>query len=499
MPGERRTARLSRPAAWAAALAAVTLLRLVVAASAPLSPDEAYYWVWSRALAASYLDHPPMVALWIRAGTALAGNDALGVRLLAPLSTALGSVLLADAGERLFPGRHAGLAAAALLNATLLLGVGGVIMTPDTPLIFFWTAVLWALARFGAPGSGRWLVTAGLLAGLALDSKYTAVFLAPGVLLWLVLVPSLRRWFATPYPWIAALAAAAAFVPVIWWNAAHGWASFLRQGGRAGNWEPARAARYLGELVGGQVGLATPLIFVVLAAGVARAVRIAWRDRTRGCTLVAALTVPPLLVFVEHALGDRVQANWPAVLYPSAALAGGALAGRGWARLRIAAIGLGAAVTVVAYTQATLRPLALSPHRDPTTLRLAGWPELAREVEAIRRQQGSAFVAADDYGIASELAWTLPPGTVVLGVEDRWRYFALPSAQVAGKPGLLLRSERRDAGLDAALWAEFQQVGEATRAVDGQTVERFRVYRVVARNPDARVVDLPSRETVVLD
>ena len=35
----------------------------------PLSPDEAYYWVWSHALAAGYLDHPPMVALWVRAGT----------------------------------------------------------------------------------------------------------------------------------------------------------------------------------------------------------------------------------------------------------------------------------------------------------------------------------------------------------------------------------------------------------------------------------------------
>ena len=41
------------PACWAlAALAALTLLRLVVAAIAPLAPDEAYYWVWSRALAA---------------------------------------------------------------------------------------------------------------------------------------------------------------------------------------------------------------------------------------------------------------------------------------------------------------------------------------------------------------------------------------------------------------------------------------------------------------
>ncbi|NVN13106.1 4-amino-4-deoxy-L-arabinose transferase, partial [Nguyenibacter vanlangensis] len=56
------------------ALAAVTVLRLVVAGCSGLSPDEAYYWVWSRALAPGYLDHPPMVAVWIRAGCALFGD-----------------------------------------------------------------------------------------------------------------------------------------------------------------------------------------------------------------------------------------------------------------------------------------------------------------------------------------------------------------------------------------------------------------------------------------
>ncbi len=59
---------------WLAALAALTLVRLVLCAILPLAPDEAYYWVWSRDLQGGYLDHPPMVALFIRAGTLLAGE-----------------------------------------------------------------------------------------------------------------------------------------------------------------------------------------------------------------------------------------------------------------------------------------------------------------------------------------------------------------------------------------------------------------------------------------
>ena len=82
----RRTTAADQSArAGSAASLALTALPLVALrrSDAPLaSPDEAYYWVWSRALAAGYLDHPPMVALWIRAGTWIAGDTALGIRLL---------------------------------------------------------------------------------------------------------------------------------------------------------------------------------------------------------------------------------------------------------------------------------------------------------------------------------------------------------------------------------------------------------------------------------
>ena len=178
---------------------------------APLAPDEAYYWIFSRALAPGYLDHPPMVALWIRAGTAIAGQGALGVRLLGPLAGAIGSLLLFDASERLWPSEssrrefgtrarrgQAGVTAAALLNATLLAGVGAVIMTPDTPLLFFWTGCLWALARLLRSGRPVWWLAVGVFAGLALASKYTALLLWLGIGLWLSWVPSQRRWWRSP-------------------------------------------------------------------------------------------------------------------------------------------------------------------------------------------------------------------------------------------------------------------------------------------------------------
>ena len=447
----------------------------MVAASTPLSPDEAYYWVWSRALAAGYPDHPPMVALFIRAGTALAGQGVFGVRLLAPLSAAVGSVLLARAGRDLFGRWETGVLAAALLNATLLFGVGSVTMTPDTPLLLFWTACVACLARLIATRDGRWWLAEGVAAGLALDSKYTAVLLAPSVLLWLLSAE--RRWLRTPWPWLAAVLATVVFTPVVAWNAAHGWVSFVRQGGRAGDFTPGRALSFLAELVGGQIGLATPLLAFLLAAGVVWGARRAWR-RDGASTLLTALTLVPVVVFAQHALGDRVQANWPAVLYPSAALTAAAMSAlRRW---RTPALASGVALTALVWLQGAASPFALPRALAPTLIRTRGWAALAVNVASAAHADHAAFVAVDNYGQASLLARLLPPDILVVGADPRWALFDLPRAAVAGRTGLLLHSARRSDPPDGAGWATMTRDGDLSRGRDGVVAERYAIYRSLA-------------------
>ncbi|HYF09070.1 MAG TPA: glycosyltransferase family 39 protein, partial [Acetobacteraceae bacterium] len=399
---------------WLLALALLTLLRLWLAAILPLSPDEAYYWVWSRVPQAGYLDHPPMVAFWIAAGTAVAGETALGIRLLGPLSVALASLLLARAADDLFPGRAAGPWAAALLNATLLVGVGAVTMTPDTPLVFFWVGALWALARLHRTGDGRWWLVVGALAGAALASKYTAALLGLGILLWLLGDAAGRRWLARWPLWAGGALAALIFAPVVAWNAAHGWASFAKQGGRAAA-SGGDAPRWIAELIGGQIGLATPLVFLLCAAGAMAAVR-AWRHDAAARLLVAC-TVPGALIFLWQATGSRVQGNWPAILYPAAAIAATALLGPRWQRLRAPAVVLGLVMTAAVVMQAVAAPLPLRRSQDPTLARLGGWPEFAAAVEAARRRSGAAFVAAEEYGLAAQLAWHLPRAVPVVAMD----------------------------------------------------------------------------------
>jgi 4-amino-4-deoxy-L-arabinose transferase-like glycosyltransferase len=472
----------------AAGLAAVTLVRLLVAATVPLAPDETYYWIWSHALAAGYLDHPPMVALWIKAGTLLLGQTALGVRLLGPLAAALASWMLFDAAQSLFPGTRAGIVAVLLLNASLLLGVGTVIMTPDSPLLFFWMTTLWAMARVSAGGSGAWWLVAGLAGGLALDSKYTALFLWVGVGLWVLLVPRGRVWLRRWQPWTACAIGAALFAPVLFWNAQHGWSGFVRQGGRVNDWHPARAIGFLAELAGGQIGLATPLVWALCMAGLVVAIRQAWRARDPGWSLLVALSLPPIVVFVQHAIGDRVQGNWPAIIYPALALAAGGMALRPhwWVNAAV----LGFTITVVAYVQAATGLIPLPPRLDPIAMRLFGWNGLATQVEAARNAAGADFVVAENYALASELAWWLPPDVGVIGTDPRWLLVDLPNAAIKGRTGLLVEDAGHTPDPEGTPWAQIEPIGTANRPDAG--MKAFALFKVVPR-PNTKAIALTRR------
>ena len=475
-------------AAVAAALALLTMLRLALAASLPLAPDEAYYWIWSRALATGYFDHPPMVAFWIRAGIWLAGDSAFGVRLLGPFSAALGSVLLWDAADRLLPGRNAGMMAVLLLNATLLVGAGAIVMTPDSPLLLFWMCAMWAMARIIAGGSGAWWLVVGLFVGLAAISKYTAMLLALGIGTWLAIAG--RPWLRRPEPYAGAALALVIVTPVLWWNATHEWVSFVRQGGRFAHWSPGRAPGYLLELLGGQIAVVTPLVFLFCIAGVALATRAAWLKRDPAWTLLAVLSLLPALVFIQHAVGDRVQANWPAILYPAAAVAAAGLSGRFWRGLRIPAIALGLFITGAVYVQAAFSPLSLPTKLDPIALQMGGWPSLAAAVEDSGRRIGASFVAADQYSLAAELARNSLPGVPVIAIGPRWSSFNLPAAAVDGMPGILVVPEHRAAPISEPEWSAAVEIGKAARETGGIIIETYRLYRVVLKRT-ARAVLLP--------
>ncbi len=418
--------------------------RALLATLVPLFPDEAYYWEWTRRLAPGYFDHPPGIALLLAASRALLGDSVLAVRsapALAALVTHLGAVALAwQLAGRGEGGAVAARRAAVLVAVLPLATLGLVLATPDAPLFAATALAMVGVERALAapPRSARalgWWGATGVALGGAFVAKYMAVLLPAGLVLACLVHPALRRRFAEPGPWVASAVALALFAPVVWWNATHDWVSFRFQLGHGFSGTPRGTplGREL-ELLGGQAGLASPLLFGLLAMAVGSALRTGWRARhtdpptapaVRRFAL-AMVAVVPLAFFAVSAWRRSPEANWPAMLYP-AAMALLATTTAPWATGRWwrAGVAVAAGLTAVAMAQAWRPLLPLAAPRDPIA-RAHGWSTLAEAVQEARRAavpSGAPWpaVAANRYQEAAVLAFLLPdrPRVLALSLQSR--------------------------------------------------------------------------------
>jgi hypothetical protein len=152
---------------------------------------------------------------------------------------------------------------------------------------------------------------------------------------------------------------------------------------------------------------------------------------------------------------------------------------------------LGFAITLLVYLHATVAPLPVPIRFDPSVLQLAGWNTLAAQVDAIRQHEGASYIAADQYGVAAQLARNLPPAVIAVGIEPRWALFNLPRADVAGRIGILVTTARLDGA--AAPWSSITPIGTAVRERGRDAVETYRLYQVttVSNPPDAVMLPRP--------
>jgi hypothetical protein len=379
------------PAGGVTTLILITFVaRLLFAGSLGLGIDESYMVAAGRRLQASYFDHPP-IAWWMAWGIAqLAGSEsAIVVRLPFIALFALTTFLMYRVTSALF-GARAGLWAAVVLNMAPVLGVtAGTWVLPDGPLFAALLGTLAILiAALGSDGraSWGWWTAAGACAGLALCSKYSAVLTLLGAVAFLASEETSRRWLMRPHPYLAAAVAVVVLLPVLIWNARHGWVSFLFQWGRAGG-----SLHPFGPIlaIAGQAAFLLPWIWAPLVwCGVAafrrgRADRESW--------LLVCLAAPPILVFTVAALRSNALFHWAApgylMLLP---LLGEAIARRRqtsrlvqmWLAGTAAFVGLGVILVASEVRYNWLPGLAedFSPGRDPS-VDVVDWTSLRTELE----------------------------------------------------------------------------------------------------------------------
>ena len=174
-----------------------------------LIPDEAYYWLYAQNLAWGYFDHPPMIALMIKAGTLLFANE-LGVRFFVVLFSTgtlwLMYKIVEPENEWLFIG-----IIISIVPLHLLVNFA----VPDVPLLFFAALFFFALKQYlQTEGETSALLLLIAISGM-LYSKYHAVLI---IVFTLLAAPRIFKYRSFYFILVAAVVC---YMPHIVWQFNH--------------------------------------------------------------------------------------------------------------------------------------------------------------------------------------------------------------------------------------------------------------------------------------
>ena len=420
---------------------------LICAAATRLAvlEDEAYYWTWSRALTASYFDHPPMIAWLLRGAEEVTRQRFVALRSVSLACMAVTAWAVVATAGRLVASAGPSCRAEARrlavwgLGTGLSFSVGLLPATPDSALAASLSVAAYSMVRATDRNEVPWAAVAGLFTGLAVLSKLPALVVIAGATC-AVVVPSTVAKGLSRRTWISITTGVAVFIAVV--------AVWLMAAGDPTTAVSFQARRFVGGATrwwlalpmtfGGALLVVGPAVTVALMASVARPLPTAARALFSGAMAVFAACV------VAVGLGTG-ELNWLLpVLVLGAPVAAATVAGTPRARHFAWACGLQGMVAAAVLVH-IIHPLwPWSPPRD-RTLRSAGWRSVASEVERMAAAFGARTLVTDGYQWASLLRYHQSDRLVVFeqGNVRPSQYDLWPRPQAcAGDPALMVRRTR---------------------------------------------------------
>lgn len=267
------------------------ILNLIQAGGTGLFDDEAYYWVYSKFPAWGYFDHPPMIALFIKAGYSLFKSE-FGVRLLIVISSTLTLGII----YRLLPKKN-DLVFFAIAGSMSILQIGGIIAVPDLPLTLFVALFFLTYKNFCEKMSLINTLILGIVMALMLYTKYHAILI---IFFTFLSNPKIALKYQA---YMAALIGAALFIPHLYWQYAHEFPSvyyhlFERN---ADNYETSFTIEY----VLGQILITGPFMGWLVIYAAFRHKPVDAFERALQYSLWGIY-----ILFFISTLKGRVEANW---------------------------------------------------------------------------------------------------------------------------------------------------------------------------------------------
>lgn len=462
--------------------AVLMIVRFLFIGSTMVIDDEAYYLMYARHLDWGYIDHGPVIAATIRMSTDVFGENGFGIRFAGPLMIGILGLVLFQFGRRHFS-TPTGVALSLTVTANMLTHTSAVVMTPDTPMVFF--LILAMVMYYRAFHEGRrHFVFAGLLLGLAILSKISAVFPALGIALFPVFSRAHRGALKDGLFYLSFAIAFVIVMPFVIWNFQNDFAFFRYQG--------SHVARSGGigsffELWGGLLVLTGPVFFfyaVLVPVGLALRRRLGSAGSWQLFFGLAAFV--PLAYFAVHSLFSRFELNWPAPALCGGIFLFGIAIGRAWEqkKKRFAfQIGYSIVLIAVVTLQTYLPLLPLSGKNDPTNryYRYAAFRDELATVLAKDPDLQTLRIAANNYQIPSMVNLYLRPRAeaicLSIGYHETMYGFHYPDETLVGEDFVVIGEGETFPYSLRTHFESYSKLGEIESKRRGKIVQSFGVWR----------------------
>ncbi len=353
-----------------------------------------------------------MIGWVIRLSNLIGQSDGtFWVRLPAPLFHMATSPLLMGLAKRMI-GRDAAPWVGVTFVTLPAVSLSSVLMSTDTIQLAFIAAAIIFFVRLTKAASVPAAIGLGLSLGLAFMTKYSVLFLLPGIAVAMLTMRSARiSWRDTA---IAGIVGAIVVAPNLWWNVTHG-AATVRHTESIANWNVGSHKTHIDILDGAgflaaQFGVVGPIVFaMMLLAGwrMIRGVPQGHDQHTEQQRLLAWLSLPCILLITIQAIFGDANANWGVPAYVAGTvLACAMMMGLPWWVMRSSLV-INAVIAVL-IPLLTVFPYTLRlPNGDLVMKRYVGRSAVSQFIAETAAKEKIDILVAGDRGILADLFYTL--------------------------------------------------------------------------------------------
>ena len=194
----------------------LSLFKLIICNSIPLSSDELHFCIYSKYLSLSYFDHPPLIAYLIKPFLIIFGNTNITPRICSSIVFCITAYILYCFIKKATNSITISQLTVVLIYSTPMINM--LEYATDIPFMLFFCLSMYLFYYFIETKKDKYLYLCTLTTGLGLLSKYTMLCIYPSIILFLIISKTNRNLFKNKKIYLYFIISFLFFLPVIIWN-----------------------------------------------------------------------------------------------------------------------------------------------------------------------------------------------------------------------------------------------------------------------------------------